>query len=93
MDAVFSPDSRQVITASRDRTVRVWTLPTNDWPLEDLVLLGQLLTGRQIDDTGTLVPLEQTEPSLSPQANARETLRRAWETLRAKHPEHFTRTP
>jgi len=69
-----------VITDAEDQTARVWSLAANDWPLEDLVLLGQLLTGRQIDDTSALVPLE---------ANSRESLRRAWQTLRAKYPREF----
>ncbi len=90
---VFSADSRRVITGGGDQTVRVWSLGPIDWPLEALVLLGQLLTGRRIDDTGALVPLEHTEPSLSAQANARENLRRAWETLRAKYPRGFTPAP
>jgi len=86
----FSADGRRLTTAGDDQTVRVWSLEPNDWPLEDLVLLGQLLTGRQIDDTGALVPLEHPGGTLSPGDHTRESLRHAWEALRARHAKSFT---
>jgi WD40 repeat protein len=81
-DWAFRSDDRRLITASKDQTLRVWSLDANDWPMEDLVLMGQLLTGRQIDDTGALVPLDQL--------NTHDNPRRAWDILRSKHPKHFT---
>jgi eukaryotic-like serine/threonine-protein kinase len=87
-DAMFSPDGRRVLTVDPE-SVRIWSPAAIDWPLEDLVLLGQLLTGRQIDDTGALVPLVPADDTLAPQANARENQRRAWETLQAKYPGGF----
>ncbi|MDA1275596.1 MAG: protein kinase [Verrucomicrobia bacterium] len=55
--AEFSPDGQHVLTASADGTARLWPLTQIDWPLADLRLLAQILSGRQIDHAGSLSAL------------------------------------
>jgi WD40 repeat protein len=75
--AEFSPDGRRVLTASVHGTARVWEFEPSNWPVEDLRLLAQLLSGRTIDATGSF-------SSLAPEA-LKETLRK----LKLRHPEYF----
>jgi hypothetical protein len=66
-----------VVTASTDGTARVWELPDDDRPVEDLQLIARVLSGVQVDGTGGVVPL------------AGEELRQAFQALRARHPQEF----
>jgi WD40 repeat protein/serine/threonine protein kinase len=51
----FSPDGRRLATACQDEAARVWHLPSPDpRPLEDLVLLAQVLSAQRIDATDGL---------------------------------------
>ena len=58
-DVVFSPDERSVMAVTFDRRVVSWDITPLDWPLEDLAAAARLLSCREIDLTGALVPLEQ----------------------------------
>jgi WD40 repeat protein len=74
----FSPDGRRLATLSWDGAARVWDLPGPDQrPLEDLVLLAQVLSTQRVDATDGLV---EVEPSAQ---------RRAIEELRARYPADF----
>jgi WD40 repeat protein/serine/threonine protein kinase len=74
-----SPDSRWLATACHDGTVKIWPLPAPDRrPLEDLVLLAQLLSAQRVDAIDGLVGVE---PAVQ---------RRALERLRARYPSIFT---
>jgi WD40 repeat protein/serine/threonine protein kinase len=74
----FSPDGRRLATACHDGTARVWTLPGPDpRPLEDLVLLAQVLSAQRVDARDGLV---EVEPA---------TQRRALEELRGRYPADF----
>jgi WD40 repeat protein len=75
----FSPDGRRLATASHDGTARVWNLPVPDpRPLEDLVLLAQVLSAQRVDATDGLV---EVEPAAQ---------RRALEVLRSRYPADFS---
>jgi WD40 repeat protein len=75
----FSPDGRWLATACHDGTVKVWPLPTPDpRPLEDLVLLAQLLSAKRVDATDGLIGVEP--------ADQRQILER----LRPRYPADFT---
>ena len=74
----FSPDGRRLATACHDGTVKVWPLPAPDpRPLEDLVLLAQLLSTQRVDAKDGLIGVE-------PAAQ-----RRALERLRSRYPADF----
>jgi WD40 repeat protein/predicted Ser/Thr protein kinase len=75
----FSPDGRQILTASDDGTVRVCSLPRSDWRIEDLALLSQVLSARQIDKRGTEMG----------RLNERE-FRKAWLSLCDRFPRLFS---
>jgi WD40 repeat protein/tetratricopeptide (TPR) repeat protein len=86
----FSPDSRLLRHAGRvwdtatgepvtppgdDR--RVWQLPPDERPLEDLERLAQVLSGRRIDEAGGYVPVEAA------------AFRESWTALVAKYGRSF----
>jgi WD40 repeat protein/tetratricopeptide (TPR) repeat protein len=75
--AVFAPDGRRVVTTSQDRTARVWDVAPDDRPAEDLVALARLLSGREVDASGALVPVAAAE------------VRDAWQSLRPRYPADF----
>jgi hypothetical protein len=71
-----------LLTAGSDGTARLWDLLPDDRPVEDLILLAQVLCGHRIDATGaSLVPVK-------PRA-----LRDAWQSLRDKYPADFVPSP
>jgi WD40 repeat protein/serine/threonine protein kinase len=71
----FSPDGRRLATACHDGTTWVWTLQGPDpRPLEDLVLLAQVLSAQRVDTRDGLV-------EVGPAAQ-----RRALEELRGRYP-------
>jgi WD40 repeat protein/serine/threonine protein kinase len=75
----FSPDGRWLATACYDGTVKVWPIPAPDpRPLEDLVLLAQLLSAKRVDATDGLIGVEPADQ------------RRALERLRPHYPTDFT---
>jgi WD40 repeat protein len=75
--ACFSSDGRRVVTVGLDQTTWTWDLSSADQPVEDLLLLAQLLAGERIDANAGVMALEPG------------ALHTAWETLRPKYPEHF----
>jgi WD40 repeat protein len=90
LSAAFSPDGRRVLTTSAEPQkmayeARVWEVSPDNRPLEDLVLLSQVLSSHRLDETGVLVPMDADQ------------FRPAWEALRARYPDEFggpsTRAP
>jgi WD40 repeat protein/serine/threonine protein kinase len=74
----FSPDGRRLATVCQDGAARVWDLPGADpRPLEDLVLLAQVLSAKRVEATDDLV---EVEPAAQ---------RRALEKLRSRYPADF----
>jgi WD40 repeat protein/serine/threonine protein kinase len=75
----ISPDSRWVATACHDGSIKIWPLPAPDErPLEDLVLLAQLLSAQRVDGADGLIAVAPSEQV------------RALEQLRARYPADFT---
>jgi WD40 repeat protein len=62
--ARFSPDGRRLVTASLDRTARIWTIAAgNGTPASAVLLadLAELAGGFRLTERGTAVPLNQQE--------------------------------
>jgi WD40 repeat protein len=73
----FSPDGRRLITVGWS-AARNWDLRPDVRPAEDLVRLAVLLSGHQVDNSGSYVPV------------SKDVLVDAWKTLQAKYPGEFT---
>ncbi len=73
--------ARRVVDYNTQTKVRVWEVPLDRHPIEDVTRLAEVLSGRRIDDTGGLVPFEGSE------------LLTAQEALAAKYPGDFTCSP
>jgi WD40 repeat protein/tRNA A-37 threonylcarbamoyl transferase component Bud32 len=66
-DIAFSHDEQHVLMITSDRRILSWDLAPTDAPLEDMAALARLLTGRVLDATGALVPLEQALEGIIPE--------------------------
>jgi hypothetical protein len=76
-DAMFSSDGRRIITHDCNRECRIWQLPEDVRPIDDLTTLSLLLSGRTETRFGQL-----TSP-------ASESLETIWKRLRSKYPATF----
>jgi hypothetical protein len=76
--AAFAPDGLRVVTASLDKTARLWDLAPDNRPAEDWLALVQLLSGRRVDASGALVPLTAEE------------FTQIWQKLHPRYPQEFT---
>ncbi len=56
----FSPDEQHVLGVTVDRRLVSFDLRPLDWPLEDFAAAARLLSCRELDATGALVPLAQS---------------------------------
>ncbi len=74
--ATFSADSRRILTLS-EGTVRIWQLPRDDRPTEDMLLLARIHAGGLINDAGAFVPYDE------------DSFKKAWQTLQTKYPQEF----
>jgi eukaryotic-like serine/threonine-protein kinase len=72
-----SPDGRRLLTVSLDGTARLVSLPEPRLRAGEAVLLAHLLSGRRIDDTGSVVNLDKSE------------FQAVCKDLTARHPECF----
>jgi WD40 repeat protein len=79
LHAAFSPDGRRIVTASD--TARVWDLPLDERPAEDLIRLAEVLAGYSLDEQGGMNPLD------------RDSWSQRWETLHRKYPAPSARAP
>jgi hypothetical protein len=70
-----------VVTASKDKTARVWDLTPDGSPPEHWLALTQLSSGRRINANGVLISFTATEFTA------------LWNKLRARSPQEFTVSP
>ena len=77
LDAAFGTLGGRAITASADRTARIWLMLPDTRSVEDLTLMAQLLAGARIDPAGDFLLLDPQE------------IGAAWKKLRTKYPEDF----
>jgi WD40 repeat protein/tetratricopeptide (TPR) repeat protein len=70
-------DAHRFLTGGVDRTARLWDTSPGQRPAEDLVLLARVVSGKQLDNLGNLVPVPLAE------------WRQAWEVVGRKYPRQF----
>ncbi len=75
--AAFGPDGRSIVTAPEDGAARIWQLTPDDHPVEDWRLAAKLMSGRWVDQLGSLTSLETDE------------VQSAWTTLKREHADDF----
>ncbi len=66
----FSPDERHVVGVTVNRHLVSFDLMPLDWPLEDFSAVARLLSCRELDTTGALVPLAQALEGVRPALSA-----------------------
>jgi WD40 repeat protein len=76
-DAAFLADGRRLVTHDGNKECRIWQLPVDDRPIDDLIILSHLLSGRTETRFGQL-PSQQSE-----------SLEIIWKRLRSKYPSTF----
>ncbi len=76
-NAAFLADGRRIITRDGNEESRIWPLALDDRPVDDLVTLSRLLSGRTETRFGDLTP-QNSEP-----------LEMLWGRLRSKYPKTF----
>lgn len=76
--ASFTQDGRILFTASADGTTRLWDFTPDARPIDDIAQLAQLISGRRLDNTGSLVAVSATK------------LAENWDALRQKYPQQFS---
>jgi WD40 repeat protein len=79
--AGFLSDGHGIVTINDGAMSAIWELPYDRRSTEDLVLLAQLLSGHQSDQTSGPLPL------------TKEDLQEDWQKLRSEHPADFGITP
>jgi WD40 repeat protein len=78
LHAEFQPNGERLVTAAVDGTVRLWPLTAiEERPLEDIVLLAQLLGAQRLEARCGAVPLSC------------EALESAWHRLQSRYPVDF----
>jgi WD40 repeat protein len=78
LHAEFQPNGERLVMAAADGTVRLWPLTAiEERPLEDMVLLAQLLGAQRLEARCGAVP------------QSREALEAAWHRLRSRYPMAF----
>jgi WD40 repeat protein len=79
-DARFLTDNRHIVAFDYAGNVRQWTLTRDDWPISDVVAFASVLTGEA--------------PGIADKLSySSESIRAAWQQLRAKYPTAFTVSP
>ena len=84
--AAFSPDGRRVITVvggpySTGSSSRIWDLGGDELLSGDLILIGQLLCGSQVDASGGLSPIES------------DSIFKRWKSFHDEHSRQFICDP
>ncbi len=75
--ARFLADGRGLVTTDEQGKAWLWSLPIEEKPVDDLVMLGRLLSGNTIAPAGQLTPPRS------------ETLETIWQRLGTKYPSDF----
>jgi hypothetical protein len=76
-NAAFLADGRHIVTRDGNEECRIWPLPVDDRPVDDLVILSHLLSGQ------TETRFRNATPRQS------ESLEAAWKRLKSKYPLTF----
>jgi WD40 repeat protein len=76
-NAAFLADGHGIVTVDGNLECRIWQLAVDDRPIDDLVILSRLLSGRTETRFGDLTPQQS------------ESLEATWKRLRNKYPSTF----
>jgi len=71
--AAFTSDGERVVTVDAENIARVWSLSPDNRPVQELVLLARLLSGRKVDPSGSAALLGLDE------------VRGIWQRLQGKY--------
>jgi WD40 repeat protein len=59
----FSPDGKLLLSASWDKTARIWNVSPSDWPVQEIKVFAELESSHRIGDGGTIGTLDGTRIS------------------------------
>ena len=76
----FAPDGRYVATGGPDHQARIWAIRRAEASSDDLMALAELIGGRRLDRTNSLIPLTAEEMTVR------------WQALQERHRALFTTT-
>jgi WD40 repeat protein len=77
----YTADESRIVTAGFEGGLRVWPIPTDDRPTEDLIRRGEAYQGYRVDEFGGFVSIPEDE------------YRAMWSAMKKQYPQDFSVSP